>query len=259
MNGARSERAVGAAARRKGAEKSFGWRVIAALVIPLLLLLARYRFRHPERIPASGAFVLVANHYSNFDPLVTAYALWKHGRVPRFLAKAGLFRVPVLGALLRFTGQIPVERQGRGGPDPLAAASRLVDDGLAVIVYPEGTLTRDPGLWPMRGKLGAARLALEHGVPVIPAAHWGAQAVLPRYSKRLSLFPRKDIEVIVGEPIDLSRWAGRAGDAAALVEATDEIMRRITALAEELRGETAPAERWDPAKHGQAEIGRFEG
>ena len=64
-------------------------------------------------------------------------------------------------------------------------------------------------MWPMRGKYGAARLALQHGIPVIPAASWGAQRVLPRWSKRISLFPRKDVEVIIGEPLDLSPWAGK--------------------------------------------------
>jgi 1-acyl-sn-glycerol-3-phosphate acyltransferase len=245
------------AAVRPKPEKTLGWRILAGIVIPFLLLVGRYRFRHLERIPASGAFVLAPNHYTNFDPLVSAYALWRAGRVPRFLAKAGLFRVPVLGAILRWTGQIPVERAGQSREgDPISAASRLVDDGLAVIVYPEGTLTRDPELWPMRGKTGAVRLALAQGVPVIPVAHWGAQHVLPRYSKKLSLFPRKEIEVIVGEPVDLSRWAGKPVTAAVAAEATEAVMQAITALLEQLRSESAPATRWDPADHGQSEFGR---
>ncbi|HTL42536.1 MAG TPA: 1-acyl-sn-glycerol-3-phosphate acyltransferase, partial [Pseudolysinimonas sp.] len=62
-----------------------------------MLLLGRFRFRHAERIPPTGSFILVANHYSDFDPLVTAYALWKHGRAPHYLAKASLFRVPIVG------------------------------------------------------------------------------------------------------------------------------------------------------------------
>lgn len=246
---------------RTRSEKSFGWRMLAAVVIPFLLLVGRYRFVNAERIPASGAFILTPNHVTNFDPLVTAYALWKHGRVPRFLAKAGLFRVPVLGAILRGTGQIPVERAGSansGGPDPLNAASRLTDDGLAVIVYPEGTLTRDPDMWPMRGKFGAVRLALEHGIPIVPCAHWGAQQVLPRYSKKLSLFPRKNIVIAIGEPVDLSRWADAPRTGATYADATEAVMAAITALLEGLRGETAPTERWDPAAHGQSETGRFE-
>ena len=106
-----------------------------------------------------------------------------------------------------------------------------MEDELAVIVYPEGTLTRDPDLWPMRGKFGAVRLALQFGVPVIPAATWGAQQVLPRWSKRLSVFPRKTIDVLIGDPVDLSAWAGRQ-DAAALTEATTAVMQAITALLE---------------------------
>lgn len=244
---------------RRGADKTVGWRILAACVIPFLLILARYRVRNPEAIPVTGPFILSPNHYTNFDPLVTAYALWKSGRVPRFLAKASVFRVPVLGAILRGTGQIPVERAGTpaGGPDPLAAAGRLVSDGLAVIVYPEGTLTRDPDMWPMRGKLGAVRLALEHGIPIIPCAHWGAQAVLPRYSKKFSLFPRKDIDIVFGDPVDLSAWADAPRTSATYAEATTAVMNAITALLEDLRGETAPPERWDPAQHGQTEIGRF--
>ncbi|QEO10638.1 lysophospholipid acyltransferase family protein [Protaetiibacter larvae] len=244
---------------RRRSEKTFFWRIVAGIAVPFLLLVARYRVRHPERIPAEGAFVFAPNHYSNFDPLVSGYILWKHGRVPRFLAKASLFRVPVLGGILRGTGQIPVERQGAGhNRQPLAAAARLVEDGLAVVIYPEGTLTRQPELWPMRGKTGAVRTALEHGVPVIPMAHWGVQQILPRYSKKLSLFPRKTVEVIIGEPVNLDAWRGKPIDQAVLAGATEAVMVAITSLLEELRGETAPEGRWDPAAHGQTEIGRFE-
>jgi 1-acyl-sn-glycerol-3-phosphate acyltransferase len=245
-------------ARAPKGEKTPIWRFLAALVVPAVLFLARFRFRHAERIPVEGSFLMVANHYSDFDPLVTAYALWKHGRVPHYLAKASLFRVPVVGWAFRSTDQVPVER-AVGGAAPLAAAKDLIDKRLALVIYPEGTLTRQPDMWPMRGKYGAARLALHHGIPVIPAASWGAQKVLPRWSKRISLFPRKDVEVIIGEPIDLSRWEGQHESQKALAAATDAMMDAITALVEELRDEKAPAgPRWDPAAHGQSEFGRIE-
>ena len=110
---------------------------------------------------------------------------WKLGRLPRFLAKGSLFRVPVVGWFLRKSGQVPVERGGSArGAAPLQAAQQIVDDGGIVIVYPEGSLTRDPDLWPMRGKTGAARMALEHDIPVIPMAHWGTQQVMARYGRR---------------------------------------------------------------------------
>lgn len=239
-------------------EKTFAWRFFAALVVPVVLLLGRYRFRHADRIPKQGAFIMVANHYSDFDPLVTAYTLWKHGRVPHYLAKASLFRIPVVGGAFRATDQVPVER-AVGGAAPLAAAKQLIDKQLALVIYPEGTLTREPELWPMRGKYGAARLALHYDIPVYPAASWGAQRILPRWSKKISWFPRKDVEVIIGERLDLSAWAGQYESQKALAAATDLMMDAITALVEELRGEKAPAgKRWDPADHGQSEFGRVD-
>jgi len=241
-------------ARRKP-EKILRWRIVAGIAIPLFELVGRYRMRGLDHIPKRGAFVIAPNHVTNFDPLTTAYLVWRGGRVPRFLAKASLFRVPALGWLLRFTGQIPVERDG-SGPDPLKAATRLLDEELAVIVYPEGTLTRDPDEWPMRGKSGAVRLALEHDIPLVPMAHWGVQRILPRYGGKLSLLPRKDVEMLVGPPLDLSPWKGRT-DAAALTEATRALMDAIAALLGELRGETPPSERWNPLEHGQTEWGRF--
>jgi 1-acyl-sn-glycerol-3-phosphate acyltransferase len=232
--------------------------MLAAIVVPLMGALAKISQTGDERVPKSGAFVLAPNHYSEIDPLVIGVAMWRVGRMPRFLAKASLFGVPVLGAILRRTQQVPVERAGAvRGSDPLATAKHITDNGLAVIIYPEGTLTRDPDLWPMRGKFGAVRMALEAGVPIIPVAHWGTQLVLPRYGK-LSVFPRKKISILFGDPVDLSAYRDRPITQALLVEATALLMNDITALLERLRGEKAPAERWDPAAKNQAETGHFE-
>ncbi|WP_307807455.1 lysophospholipid acyltransferase family protein [Naasia sp. SYSU D00948] len=232
---------------------------LAAILIPFLKATTRMRVLDQDKVPATGAFVLAPNHYSEIDPVIMAYALWRSGRAPRFLAKASLFKVPVLGAALRATGQIPVERGGASrGRVPLESADKLVREGRGVIVYPEGSLTRDPDLWPMRGKSGAVRLALEHGIPVIPAAHWGAQDLLPRYSKKLRLVPPARITVKFGDPVDLSRFRDKPFEASVLNEATDAVMDAVTALLEDLRGERAPAERWDPKKQGQTETGRFD-
>ncbi len=211
----RTPRATKPSASLPSTEKTFVWRFLAGIIVPALLVLGRYSFHETQKVPARGAFIMTPNHYTDFDPLVAAYAVWKHGRVPRFLAKASLFKVPILGAAMRATGQIPVER-ATPGADPLASAAALVKNEFALIIYPEGTLTRDPHLWPMRGKYGAARLALHYDVPVIPMATWGAQRVLPRWSRKISLFPRKPIEVIFGDPVDLSRWAGKYADPVAL-------------------------------------------
>jgi 1-acyl-sn-glycerol-3-phosphate acyltransferase len=222
-----------------------------------MLLVGRYRVQNIERLPTSGPFIMAANHITDFDPLVTAYTLWHHGRVPHYLAKASLFRAPVIGWAFRVTGQVAVERASRGHSSTISQGERLIKEGLALVIYPEGTLTRDPDLWPMRGKSGAVRIALETGVPLIPAAHWGAQNILPRWGRRISLFPRKTVDVVVGEPLDLSRWQGKPLDAKTLSEATLYVMKAITSLLGGLRGETAPAERWDPAAHGQSEFGRI--
>jgi 1-acyl-sn-glycerol-3-phosphate acyltransferase len=247
-----------AAAMKPRSEKTAIFRTLATLVLPFMNLLARYKLHGVENVPQSGAFVLSPNHYSNIDPIVIGVAMWKIGRMPRYLAKASLFRIPVLRWALNASGQIPVERSGsaRSG-DPLAAAKLIVDAELAVIIYPEGSLTRDPHSWPMRGKAGAVRMALEAGIPLIPVASWGAQLILPRYSKRISFFPRKTVHIRFGAPVDLSEFEGKPIDSTLLAQATEKLMAAITALLEELRGEKAPTERWDPAKHGQSETGRF--
>jgi 1-acyl-sn-glycerol-3-phosphate acyltransferase len=240
------------------ARPSIFW-VLAALVLPVLNTAVRFEIRNPERLPRAGSYVLAPNHYSEIDPVIMGAVAWKLGRLPRFLAKASLFDVPVVGWFLRRSGQIPVQRDGgvRGG-EALTAASDLARDGRIVVVYPEGTLTRDPDLWPMRGKTGAVRLALQAGIPVIPAAHWGTQQLMGRYSKRVRLFPRSTIQVVIGEPVDLSRFRDRSLDSATLTEATAVVMAAITELVEELRDETAPPERWDPRSKNQKETGRFE-
>ncbi|KQQ69060.1 lysophospholipid acyltransferase family protein [Microbacterium sp. Leaf320] len=239
---------------------SFFWPV-AAIAVPLISLVAKVRIRGAEKLPRDGAYVLAPNHYSEFDPLVVALAVWRIGRAPRFMAKESLFKVPVLGWILRRTGMIPVARSSSASAakQTLKQSAELVEHGRGVIVYPEGTLTRDPDLWPMRGKSGAVRLALTDGIPLIPMAHWGTQEIMGRYQKGLSLWPlRKPVDVIIGDPVDVSDLRGRAGEASALNEATNRLMNAITALLEELRGEKAPAERWNPSTHGQKETGRLD-
>jgi 1-acyl-sn-glycerol-3-phosphate acyltransferase len=128
--------------------------------------------------------------------------------------------------------------------------------GKGVAIYPEGTLTRDPDLWPMRGKTGAARVALETQCPVIPVATWGAHEVLAPYSKRLRLLPRTTMKVRAGAPVALDDLYGREITTEVLLEATARIMAAITAELEVLRGEKAPVVRFDPRSHGVTSIGK---
>ncbi len=239
------------------AERTGIFRFLEVTVIPVLWLLARIERYGTANLPREGGFIIAPNHTSNIDPVVVGAAVYKAGRSPHFLGKASLWTVPVVSAVLRATRQIPVHR-GRvtAENDPLRSAHEALAEGRGVIVYPEGTLTRDPDLWPMRGKTGAVRLALASGVPLIPAAHWGTQQLLPPYAKWVHTIPRVTIRVRFGEPVDLSRFAGRPLDAATLSEATTLVMDAVTALVADLRAETPPAQRWDPAEHNQSEFGR---
>ncbi|OFI39670.1 acyl-phosphate glycerol 3-phosphate acyltransferase [Arthrobacter sp. SW1] len=231
--------------------------LLAGIARPLMNILMAKKWEGTEKLPRGG-FIAAPNHCTEIDPIVIGHMLYNQKRPPHFLAKAGLFKVPVIGSLLRATRQIPVERSTAGANRSLQAAQEVVDAGGAIIIYPEGTLTRDPALWPMKGHTGAARLAIQTGAPVVPMAHWGAHEVFPRYAKRFHIFPRKTSRILVGEPLDLSRFADRPLDRSTLNEATDLIMDAITKLLAELRGEEPPAERWDPAAHNQSKQGRFQ-
>jgi 1-acyl-sn-glycerol-3-phosphate acyltransferase len=235
------------------------FKVVASIVIPTIRFASDFRWHGPRRLPASGPFIVAPNHFTNIDPLVVGTVVFLHRRLPQYLAKASLFRNPVIGYFMRGMGNIPVERSGRTrGSDPLGSGNSLIKNGGGLIVYPEGTLTRDPDMWPMRGKTGAVRMALENDVPLIPMAHWGTQGIMPRYGKKLKLFPKTRVDVVIGEPLDLSAHRGKPIDQHTLLAATDELMAAITALVEQLRGETAPQTRWDPSANNQKETGRFE-
>ena len=191
-----------------------------------------------------GGIIVAANHMSWFDPIAISYVLWENDRPPRFLAKEAIFRVKVIGPIVKSAGQIPVYRESRDAIASVRAAVAAVNEGECVVVYPEGTITRDPNLWPMDAKTGAARIALATGRPLIPMAQWGCQNIMWPYKKQLKLLPPKRISALFGEPLDLSDLAGRPMDSETLTIATNRLMDAITALEAELRQETPPAQRY---------------
>ncbi|KOG89768.1 lysophospholipid acyltransferase family protein [Streptomyces varsoviensis] len=235
----------------------FWYRFTAVLAKPPLVVLFKRDWRGMEHIPADGGFITAVNHNSYLDPLSYAHFQYNTGRVPRFLAKSGLFKTTFVGTLLRGTGQIPVYRQSTDAAVAFRAAVAAIESGECVAFYPEGTLTRDPELWPMQGKSGAARVALLTKAPVIPVAQWGAHEAMPPYAKekKLRLFPRKTLKVLAGPPVDLSAYYGQEPTAEVLRQATDTIMAAITELLAELRQEPAPAELYDH-KRARAEARR---
>jgi 1-acyl-sn-glycerol-3-phosphate acyltransferase len=188
-----------------------------------------------------------------------AIALFSDGyakRYPVFMIKSAVFEVKVIGPLMYKFGQLPVFR-GRGDAGlVLKKAEQALRAGACVIVYPEGTATRDPDLWPMTGKTGAARLALTTGAPVIPIAQWGAQEILPYGSKKPDLWPRKTVRMVAGPPVDLSAYQGKRLGASTLQAATADIMADITALLGKIRQETPPAAPWDLDVGGRAPLDR---
>ena len=231
--------------------------VLAGIALPLLAFIVKFCFHDREKMPRTGSVIIAPNHFSNIDPIVVGSAIWYLGRAPRFLAKASLLRIPVVGWMLKKSGQIPVERGGVArSAESLKAAAEMVSHGRALIVYPEGSLTRDPNLWPMRGKTGAVRLALEHGIPIVPVAHWGTQDVMARYTNKISFFPRHIVDIKVGDPVDLSAFLGKPLTSSTLAEATSVVLDAIARLLEALRGEKAPAIRSNPAHPNQSETGR---
>jgi 1-acyl-sn-glycerol-3-phosphate acyltransferase len=227
---------------------SAGWRTFTKILFPpAIRLMMHLDASGGENFPATDGMILAANHLSYMDVLALALFTHRAGRYPVFLAKSSLFEVPLLGPLMRRLGQLPVFRGQVDAGLVLRDAERLGREGACVIFYPESTVTRDPDMWPMAAKTGAARLALASGVPVIPVAHWGAQRILPYGSLLPKVLPRKTVRVLAGPPVDLAEFAGQPLTNQVLRAATEKIMADVAGLLGELRGEQPPATPYHPA------------
>ena len=233
------------------------FKICANIIIPIFNLLMKRDWKGAENIPSRGRVIVASNHMSYLDVLVFTHFLYRNGRAPRYLGKSGVFATPVIGKILLAAGQVPVEREGSDAKKAVDHAKIILEQGHMLGVYPEGTLTRDPNMWPMVAKTGCARLALTTNTDVIPIAQWGSQLVVPNYTKKLALFPRKTIIIRAGKPVDLSPWYGKGEDQQALIEATAAIMRAITDLLEEIRGEKRPEVIFDPHTSDLPRTGNF--
>jgi 1-acyl-sn-glycerol-3-phosphate acyltransferase len=227
-----------------------GWRLFTVIILrPLLRLLIRHEWQGKENFPETGGVILTPNHLSWADwPTVALFCDAYGHRFPVFMIKSAIFETKLIGPLMYKVGQLPVYRGRSDAGLVLKQAEQALAAAASVIVYPEGTATRDPDLWPMVGKTGAARLALTTGAPVIPIAHWGAQDILPYGARRPRLWPRKTVRMVAGPPVDLSVYADRPLDAVTLRAATADIMAAITALLATIRQAAPPAVPWDPAR-----------
>ncbi|MTD55378.1 lysophospholipid acyltransferase family protein [Amycolatopsis pithecellobii] len=228
-------------------EKGGFWVGFAAAFLYPVTYLARRVYLGGERIPREGGALLVMNHVSHMDPAVDAVFVHRQGRVPRFLGKSSLASTPIFGKIFVGAGSIPVYRGSSSAGDSLRAARQALQDGKVVVIYPEGTITKDPQGWPKRSFTGVARLALDTDVPVIPAARWGTSQILDFYNKKLRPFPRKTVTHSVGEPVDLTAYREKERTTAVLREVTELLMGEVTELLADIRGERPPVGKPEPA------------
>lgn len=217
-----------------------------SLFYPLTFSLGSTEVQGGANLPNRGGAILVLNHITHIDPVYDAVFLDRLGRMPHFLAKHSLFEKPVVKQVMYRTGQIPVYRGTDRATDSLAAARAALENGAVVIIYPEGTCTRDPEGWPMVPRNGVARLALDTDVPVIPAARWGTLSIMNLYRKRFTPVPRSRVTMRFGEPLDLSAYRQQGNTRGNLGSVTDLAMRSVRELLAEVRGEPAPDAFYDP-------------
>ena len=219
------------------------------VLTPIMTPWVKFTVTGEENLPTEGGFLLVSNHLSNVDPLCLCWYFMKRNTAVRFLAKKSMFSVPVFGWIIKGMGLIPGNRDSN--PSAVLAPTReALTAGEVVGIYPEGTLTRDPDQWPMEFKSGAARLALDTGVTVIPLSQWGPQDIMAPYNaKGMDMRPGRRISYHFGAPVDLSDLIGPAGseDHAAVNAATARILQAVRKGVGQLRGLPVPDTVWDPA------------
>jgi 1-acyl-sn-glycerol-3-phosphate acyltransferase len=195
---------------------------------PILQILFRPWVKGSKNVPNSGGAILASNHLSFSDSI---FLPLKVRRPVTFLAKSDYFTGKgVKGALIRWffkaTGQLPIDRSGgKASEDSLNTGLGVLERGLLLGIYPEGTRSPDAKLY--RGRTGIARMVLEAKVPVVPVAMIDTEKVQPIGSK----YPKiRRVGVIIGEPMDFTRFAGMEGERAVLRAVTDLIVYNIMQL-----------------------------
>jgi 1-acyl-sn-glycerol-3-phosphate acyltransferase len=195
---------------------------------PILQILFRPWVKGAKNVPNAGGAILASNHLSFSDSI---FLPLKVRRPVTFLAKSDYFTGKgVKGALIRWffkaTGQLPIDRSGgKASEDSLNTGLGVLERGLLLGIYPEGTRSPDSKLY--RGRTGIARMVLEAKVPVIPVAMIDTEKVQPIGSK----YPKiRRVGVVIGEPMDFTRFAGMEGERAVLRAVTDLIVYNIMQL-----------------------------
>ncbi|MCL2516312.1 MAG: 1-acyl-sn-glycerol-3-phosphate acyltransferase [Microbacteriaceae bacterium] len=206
----------------------FFWFLKYIALGPLLRAVFRPWVTGVENVPAHGAAILASNHVSFFDSIFLPLMLERH---VTFLAKSEYFTGKgIMGWLSRMffkgTGQIPIDRSGgKASEDSLNTGLRVLASGQLLGIYPEGTRSPDHKMY--RGRTGIARMVLEAHVPIIPVAMIDTQELMPAKSK----LPRvRRVGIVIGKPLDFSRFEGLEGDRYILRAITDEIQYALWEL-----------------------------
>ena len=222
----------------------FWIRLCVSILYPFDGMFFRIRWHNLRRMPAPGQGVIVVlNHVSHIDTVLMARLIWQSGRIPRFLIKNTVFELPGLGRIMRGAKQIPVYRGTDDASKSLRDAVLALEKGEAIIIYAEGTITKDPQQWPMQAKTGVARLVLlAPQIPVVPIGQWGAH----KTKNRLAWLGRRLVQASVGEPLDVSKHGGEEATSENLRAITDEVMAAVAIEVAHLRGEPAPATYFKP-------------
>lgn len=198
-----------------------------AIIKPFVATWLRFEIEGLENIPKRGPAIVAFNHIAYLDAFVSAYAVDKAGRRPRFLAKSELFADKRIAWIIKGAKQIEVRRGTRDAPMALDHALAALDEGEVIVIFPEGTITTNPDLKPMMARSGAARLALESGVPLIPAAMWGTQNIWTKGCRKHWWPPRQDVLARIGEPLQL---AGQRSSPEAWRAVSAQLMDAISVL-----------------------------
>lgn len=209
----------------------FYWIMKNIVVGPILLALFRPWIVGLDNIPKKGGVILASNHLSFIDSVFLPLV------VPRrvvFLAKSEYFTGTGLKGwatrqFFKATGQLPIDRSGgKASEDSLNTGLRVLGAGGVLGIYPEGTRSPDAKLY--RGRTGVARMVLESGVPIVPVAMIDTEKAMPTGTR----IPKvRRIGLIIGEPLDFSRFEGMEGDRFVLRSITDELMYELRRLSEQ--------------------------
>jgi len=198
---------------------------------PLLTTVFRPWVKGLENVPRTGPLIVVCNHLSFVDSVFLPLMI---DRQMAFLAKSDYFTGKgIKGWFIRFfmtsAGQLPIDRSGgKASEASLNAGLQVLAEGGVLAIYPEGTRSPDGRMY--RGRTGVARMILEAHVPVIPAAVIGTEKVMPLGSN----IPKVHrVGVVIGEPLDFSRFEGMESDRFVLRSITDEIIYEMNKLSEQ--------------------------